>query len=294
MTQKECIEMWDTFRYNYLKPKIILFVSWIILTVVFMISIIQVFHAYNLFESRVINHYDVYIWLITGGFFLLGVIPIYFYRPFKATYQILFFDIFQHINHHEDLTLSYQVKPKNRKHLHKNSQIFHKDSRAYPLYEVTGTTKNDHTYTMTYTPIIQGAGQYQQTVFKGMFYTMPYESTTSYQIRTKGKPHKKTNLREAYKGDIFTIYTKDGERVTQDMSRMFKKAERLYKQLEAQHMYISVHDDTLTFAYQAKTIPKRQYKRDCEQFEHLYKQFLTMINVVDVLKEEDIFDAYSL
>lgn len=294
MTQKECIEMWDTFRYNYLKPKITLFVSWIILTVVFMISIIQIFHAYNMFESRVINHYDVYIWLITGSFFLLGVVPIYFYKPFKATYRILFFDIFQHIKHHEDLTLTYEAKPKNRKHLHKKSLLFHKDSRAYPMYEVSGTSKNDHAYTMDYTPIIQGAGQYQQTVFKGMFYRMDYKSPKSYQIRSKGKPHKKSGLREADKGDVFTVFTEDGNRLTQDMSHMLKKAQRLYTSLDAKQLYISVINNTLYLAYESKSIPKRQHKRECEQFERLYKQFLNMIDVVDYIKEEDIYASYSI
>ncbi|MFW6319203.1 MAG: hypothetical protein ACOC1L_03360 [Bacillota bacterium] len=126
-----------------------------------------------------------------------------------------------------------------------------------------------------------------------MFYTMEYDSLKSFQIRSKGKPHKRTMLKEVKQSDPFTVYTENGEHMTNAMTHMLKKAKQLYTSFEAKNLYISVNNNTLYLAYESKTIPKRQHKRDCEQFERLYNQFLTMIKGVDVVKADDIFEFYS-
>ncbi|MFW6319835.1 MAG: hypothetical protein ACOC1L_06575, partial [Bacillota bacterium] len=104
---------------------------------------------------------------------------------------------------------------------------------------------------------------------------------------------KKTGLKDAEQFDSFTLFTKDGKHRTHEMLQMINKAKRLYKVLNANHLYMSVTNNKVYFAYESKSIPKRQHKCECAQFERLYKQFLKMIEVVDIIKEEDGYTQYS-
>ncbi len=287
VSQKECVTIWEVFQTASRKPRASLLFIWLILSVVLMFATINIFHYYDVFETRRIGFYDYVVWAITLGFLSMGLLIFFLWRPFSATYRVLFHDIFMQIHRQEALSVRYEAKPKEDRKLNKRSGLFQRHASMHHKRRMNVET-NDHKKVTYYdTRLIVSSGKSAHTIFQGLYYVMPYESQAIYQIRTKGKPHfKGTKFAKVLKDSRLTVWVPHNKTVTSLMKTHLKAMKNITEDTAIKQAYLAVLHDEIHLAIDYSARPKRQKNLSCDTINELYRYFMDEIHLPMPLLED--------
>ncbi len=200
----------------------------------------------------------------------------------SLSFNYLYKDIYSRINSDLNLNLVYQTKDKVDNKFVEAGGLFTKQARVHSFRHVIGKTENDNQFQLFDLMLITGGGQYQQTHLNGFYLYTKVKSDQVIQIRSSGKPQTKRHQYSLIEGETgLSVYIKSGESLDSLEKMLIQKVKELKERLSAKHIYLSINEGVLHFAFMSKKKQRNQTRLDIEKLNEIYQTFLSEINLVD-------------
>ncbi len=240
--------------YQALNSQIKKFHLKIAFSLVGLLLLITLFLGFGLFY----NHPNVQTLVLSVGFILMVFILIAMlytfkdYAPNQAKYSYLYPAIYDRLNHpnmlfkrHQDIT--------NHLHIHRQSQLF---SHGIRHQRIIATRTDDDKQLFLYDVEIDRfthRGTIKQ--FQGAYYRLMVKTSTTFQIRTKGKPAKgDIDYRKINQIGPYLIYA-DKDFSLETQTKWVEKLDRFAQENALKELYLSVTPNEIALALSPTLIP---------------------------------------
>lgn len=227
-------------------------------------------------------------WLypIYGGLIFIGLLVAIFVSYLgiseKPAMNYLYKEVYDKINFENRTFFSYSSYEKIKPEFNNKGGLFSRYCRAEIKRHVSGVLKGGNNFDIYDLLLITGSGKNRTVHFNGTYFVIKNNYSSSLQVRTNGRPHKK-GIKYNKVEDIndIKVFHEDGKMLSNLDYKYVRYVKELKTKLGLKKIYLSVTANEIHLAYIPVAKVRKQRNLSIEKLNEIYDYFLNEVNIIE-------------